>query len=210
MTNTLARTIKRSSVKNIVRFPAIKSQSREGILVESILESKYCYHLEFNRNVKSYLPQPETFSFNVNGKQKKYTPDFLESEQSSHLTYIEVKPAKKSKSEHYQELFSAFDSYISTTNVSFKVVDETEILKEPLLTNYRLLFQYLKSPADDNKKLRDCASLIKTKMPLKNLFQQLEGIASKREVYSWLAQQVLVFDWSSERLTNQTEVLFDV
>ena len=73
----MSRTIKPSSVKNITRFPSIKTQDPEGTLVESILESEYCYHIEFNKKIKNYFAQPETFFFDINGKQKKYTPDFL-------------------------------------------------------------------------------------------------------------------------------------
>ena len=46
-----ARKIRRSSVKNIVRFPSVKSNGGKSILVESILESKYCLHLEFDKAV---------------------------------------------------------------------------------------------------------------------------------------------------------------
>jgi len=49
-----ARKLKKSAVKNIVRFPSIKANGGKSILVESILESKYCLHLEFDSTVESY------------------------------------------------------------------------------------------------------------------------------------------------------------
>lgn len=56
-----ARKRKRSAVKSVVRFPAIKTNFGKTNLVESILESKYCQHLEFDPNVATYFPQPKTF-----------------------------------------------------------------------------------------------------------------------------------------------------
>ena len=73
---TPARKLKKSAVKNIVRFPSIKANAGKSILVESILESKYCLHLEFDSTVESYSSQPQTFTFAVDDEQRTYTPDF--------------------------------------------------------------------------------------------------------------------------------------
>ena len=75
---------------------------------------------------------------------------------------------EESEKKDYQELFSAFESFITKENVSFKVVDEIEVQETPLLTNYVILFQYLKC-IPDNKQFRDCAKLVKTKRSLKYL-----------------------------------------
>lgn len=75
--NSPARKIQKSAVKNIVRFPSIKANDGKTILVESILESKYCLHLEFDTEVETYFPQPRKFEVSDNdGECNIYTPDF--------------------------------------------------------------------------------------------------------------------------------------
>lgn len=71
--NAPARKLKRSAVKNIVRFPPVKANGGRSILVESILESKYCLHLEFDSNVEEYFPQPKTFSLSIASELRSYT-----------------------------------------------------------------------------------------------------------------------------------------
>lgn len=89
---TPARRLKKSSVKNIVRFPAIKSNEGKSILVGSILELKYCLLLEFNSEVQEYYPQPKTFKIPLPDSTDTflYTPDF-EVHFISGLSYIILK-----------------------------------------------------------------------------------------------------------------------
>lgn len=208
--NTPARKLKKSAVKNIVRFPSIKANGGKSILVESILESKYCLHLEFDSSVKTYFPQPRTFSLSVNGEQCTYTPDFEVHYVSGVRKYVEVKPLERAYREHYQALFYSFENSLETRDADFLLVDEIEIYRQPLLSNYEKLYQYRKRPTLDMRNLHQCAEDIGVPMPLSRMIAKLGNRVSLREIYSWLALGYLKFDLNSEHLTMTTEVRFDV
>lgn len=209
--NAPARKLKRSAVKNIVRFPPVKANGGKSILVESILESKYCLYLEFDSSVEEYFPQPRTFTVSVGADElRTYTPDFEVRYVSGGRNYVEVKPSERAKSEHYQELFAGFEESLENTGASFLLVDETEIYQIPLLSNYEKLYQYRKRPTLDVRNLHRCAELISLAMPLSRLVAKLGDKASLREIYSWLALGFLTFDMRSEELTMSTEVRFNV
>lgn len=208
--NAPARKLKRSAVKNIVRFPPVKANGGKSILVESILESKYCLYLEFDSSVEEYFPQPRTFTVSVGAELRTYTPDFEVRYVSGGRKYVEVKPSERAKSEHYQELFAGFEESLENTGASFLLVDETEIYQRPLLSNYEKLYQYRKRPTLDVRNLHRCAELISLAMPLSRLVAKLGDKASLREIYSWLALGFLTFDMRSEELTMSTEVRFNV
>jgi hypothetical protein len=208
--NTPARKLKKSAIKNIVRFPAIKANDGKTILVESILESKYCFHMEFDPSVETYFPQPRTFRVSDENEEHTYTPDFEVHYVCGARKYVEVKPLERAKSAHYQRLFSRFEASLENTNTGFLVVDELEIYRQPLLSNYEKLYQYRKRPTLDMKNLHQCAESLTVSMPLSRLMSKLGDRAQLREIYSWLALGYLRFDMNSEHLTMMTEVKFDV
>lgn len=208
--NTPARKLKKSAVKNIVRFPPVKANGGKSILVESILESKYCLYLEFDSSIEEYFPQPRTLTVPVGAELRTYTPDFEVRYVSGDRKYVEVKPSERAKNEHYQELFSCFEASLENTGASFLLVDETEIYQRPLLSNYEKLYQYRKRPSMDMRNLHRCAGAISFAMPLSRLIAKLGDKASLREIYSWIALGFLTFDMRSEELTMSTEVRFNV
>lgn len=208
--NAPARKLRRSAVKNIVRFPPVKANGGKSILVESILESKYCLYLEFDSSVETYFPQPQTFTFSVGTELRNYTPDFEVRYVSGGRKYVEVKPSERAKNEYYQELFSSFELSLKNSDAGFLLVDEMEIYQRPLLSNYEKLYQYRKRPTLDVRNLRQCAEGTSLTMPLYRLIAKLGDKASLREIYSWLALGFLTFDMRSEELTMSTEVRFNV
>lgn len=170
-----ARKLKRSAVKNIVRFPSTKTDGSRNILVESILESQFCLHLEFDSRVSRYYPQPETFQVPLpNNGTRQYTPDFEVHYTSGKTRFIEVKPLKKIESESYVELFNHFKIVAENVGAEFQVVDDTEILRQPLLANYKKLHRYRVRPSLDKRNLNRCAERISILMPLGKLMEELK------------------------------------
>lgn len=208
--NIPARKLKMSAVKNIVRFPAIKANGGKTILVESILESKYCLHLEFDSTVETYFPQPKTFAIPSESEKNRYTPDFEVHYMCGQRKYVEVKPLHRASSEHYQLLLSRFELSIEKTLTKFLLVNEAEILKQPLLSNYEKLYQYRKRPTINMRSLHQFAEIHHVSMPLSRLISELGNQISLREIYTWLALGYLRFDINSEELGMMTEVKFDV
>jgi len=206
-----ARKLKRSTVKNIFRFPSTKSGSAKNILVESYLEAKYCLHLEFDPRVTYYYPQPKTFEVDISAeKTRSYTPDFKIQFDTGELCYTEVKPNVIAQNDEYQVLFKRFSEMMAAKNIDFKVVGETEIDVEPILSNYKFLHRYRKRPALNKDKLVTCASEFPKTYSLTTLTELLSGLASTREIYSWLAYGYLKFDVANAKLNANTEVYFDV
>ena len=135
-----ARKLKRSTLKNIFRFPSTKSGDAKNILVESYLEAKYCLHLEFDPRVTHYYPQPKTFEVDISAeKTRLYTPDFKIHFDSGELCYTEVKPSTIAVNSEYQPLFKCFSEMMAEKNIDFKVVSEMEIDVEPALSNFKFL-----------------------------------------------------------------------
>ncbi|MEQ1068036.1 hypothetical protein [Acinetobacter lwoffii] len=205
-----ARKIQKSAVKNIVRFPCIKANEGRTILVESILESKYCLHLEFNADVKTYFPQPKKFDVPGHDSSSTYTPDFEIIYHSGAKAYVEVKPSEHAQSEHYQSLFSRFSLLLDGSNTDFFTVSEIEIYQQPLLSNYEKLYQYKKRPLLDMRNLQQCSEAINGSISLAQLVSLLGDRAHLREIYSWLALGYLQFDMKLEPLSMNTEVRFNV
>lgn len=205
-----ARKLKKSPVKNIVRFPAIKANGGKTILVESLLESHYCIHLEFDPNVATYFPQPKTFQIPGEDEESSYTPDFEVHSVVGDRCYVEVKPLKRSLSEHYCQLFDRFESSLVDTNYAFLLVDEVEVYQQPLFSNYEKLYRYRKRPTLDMRNLHSCAASIHGPVPLSWLVAKLEAQASLREIYSWIALGYLNFDIATIPLDMNTEVTFRV
>lgn len=205
-----ARKLKKSAVKNIVRFPPVKSNGGKSILVESILESQYGLHLEFNSEVSSYDPQPETFRVPLeNGELVTYTPDFRVRYLSGAVIFVEVKPTDRTD-EDYRILFARFEQMLRPFNVGFELVDESVILLQPRLSNYELLYQFRKRPSLDMANLYGCSKTLKGAAPLSYVVQKLKGLATLREIYTWIAMGYLDFDMDAEKLTLATKVTFHV
>ncbi len=207
-----SRKLKKSAVKNIVRFPSIKANGGKNILVESILESKYCLHLEFNPDIETYFPQPRRFRIISDLGEAEYTPDFEICYSSGIRYYIEIKPRKHINTKHYLRLFSDFDSMLKAqnSNTKFDVIDESFIYEQPKLSNYEKLYQFRKRPTLDMSNLYRCAGTIIGKVKLSDLIVMLDGQATLREIYTWLALGYLQFNINSEPLTMATEVEFHV
>jgi hypothetical protein len=205
-----ARKIKKSAVKNIVRFAPIKSNGGKSILVESILEAKYCLHLEFDPSVLSYFPQPKTFYLSHDDGLTKYTPDFEVCKEGDIVVYTEVKPKRRAQSAHYEDIFNRLELELLDTNAGFNLVNEFDIETRPLLSNYEKLYRFRKRPEIDHQQLFYFASIYNSKLILKDLICLVEKEVSLKQVYSWIATDYLKFDIHSVELSIDSEVWFDV
>lgn len=206
-----SRKLKKSSVKNIVRFPAIKSNGGKSILVESILESKFCLLLEFNSEVTEYFPQPRTFKVpSANSEEHStYTPDFEVHFQNGQRTFFEVKPKKYAESEEFTDLFERFEKMLGKTNYDFVVVTEDEILKEPRKTNFETLYRYKKNQFDKSF-LYSLSTKYSVSPSISYLLSKHKETLSVRDIYTGLAKGYLRFDYENEKLSLKTEVTFNV
>ncbi|WP_272819483.1 TnsA endonuclease N-terminal domain-containing protein [Scytonema hofmannii] len=108
---------------------------------ESQIERDYIYLLEIDPEVVSYQEQPLTITYTMEGKVRKYTPDFLVNQLQKTLL-VEVKPDEKAHSKKNFHLFRHIAPIAKTHNMEFVVVTEKMIRVQPKLNNIKLLYKY--------------------------------------------------------------------
>lgn len=200
-----ARRLRRSAVKNIVRFPAKKSGGSKTILVESLLEAAYCLHLEFSEEVIEYFPQPKTFEVQTNdGEIFDYTPDFEVVSDCEQITYIEVKPKDHLLDKKIEQRIHDSDRFISRMGHGFRLVTDEEIYEFPRFCNLERLYRYRHRNNIDFQKVEKLKKLISEKVVFKSLINQ--NILSIKEAYTWVANGILKFDLDKEVFTMESEV----
>lgn len=127
--------------KNIGKFASHKT----GNIVpyESHLERDYIYFLEIDPDVTDYVGQPWKLSYYLDGKPRKYTPDFFV-ERRTKKQVIEVKPSQKALEKKYQTLFQKVTPICTLAGWEFLVVTDEMIRVEPRLSNIKILYKYSK------------------------------------------------------------------
>ncbi len=129
--------------KNIGLFSSYKMQTSQWY--ESLIERDYMYLLECDPDVVRYQSQPLTIVYNLELKQRRYTPDFLV-ERLKQKQIIEVKPASKVLHEKNQTLWKCVTPIFNSYGWEFIVVTDAMIRVQPLLNNLKLLYKYVTEP----------------------------------------------------------------
>ena len=116
------RKIRASAVKNICKFPSTKSfveashLAYKMVLVESLLERDYCFHLEFDQSVEKYFTQSKTFVLQSSMlRDQKYTPDFEIHYRDGRRAFVEVKKDVASLNEIYLHKLELATSFFTST-----------------------------------------------------------------------------------------------
>lgn len=125
--------------KNIGKFPSRKMG--RNIWWESLLERDYIHLLEFDPDVTGYEEQPITVPYPIEGKIRRYTPDFLV-ERESRLQIVEVKSKEKASSEEFRLFFLAVEPEIRKRGFEFVVATDEMIRVQPRLENVKILGGY--------------------------------------------------------------------
>ena len=213
MTKPARNVNKMSAVKNLVKFPALKSPlepGRQTITVESILESEYCLHLEFDPTVVVYYPQPKTYQVPTDEGMRRYTPDFRVQFEDQSVSIVEVKTVEDGYSDDNQYLFEQFQANCLDENTSFLLVDDLEIRQQPLLQNYEELYEYLDLTYLDEAVLNRCAGKVSGKNTLSSLMESFVDDAPIEEIYTWIATGFLKFNIQEVELNLASEMEFHV
>tara|TARA_R110001599_G_scaffold341930_1_gene563267 strand:- start:632 stop:1258 length:627 start_codon:yes stop_codon:yes gene_type:complete len=134
------RTLKKSTVKNIHKFSSKKCG--EMIVVESSLEYDSCFHFEFSKQIILYEAQPIGFQYELCGKIRSYTPDFLVTLDGEEEIFYEVKPFCKTLSEEFNLEFEAKKIAALNLGKKLELITEKQIRIIPLLNNLKLIHRY--------------------------------------------------------------------
>ncbi|WNC72019.1 TnsA endonuclease N-terminal domain-containing protein [Thalassotalea psychrophila] len=138
----LTRPIPRKSrVMPPMRFAAIKPNI--SVHCDSHLEMCFYHLLEFDKAVHTYKPQPFSFSYKVDGKIRRYTPDVLVKYVDGHFESWEVKSqfeALKPKfQKKYDRLTQVFNEDIGHP---LRLVTCDTIKKGCTVANLRELYRF--------------------------------------------------------------------
>lgn len=102
-------------------------KNRRMVRCESLLEMDFLYLAEFARNVVSFNEQPITISYRLNGRKRRYTPDFCMRWRDGSKWYVEVKPYELLMLEKNQEKFNAVGEYFRRRGHTFITMSERGI-----------------------------------------------------------------------------------
>lgn len=215
MQNKPARKIKSSAVKNICKFPSTKSFSKplsrgyQMVVVESILEKDYCFHLEADPNVKAYFPQPKTFAVKSRFLgNRNYTPDFEVHFRCGRKAFVEVKKSFESLDAAYLQKLELVSTEMHQYGYEFLWVDEVYIRQQPLLENLRKLQRFRKLLPGDHGMLTDLRCSIPYPQSLNDLVKNSLGI-SLESIYALIVDGLIAVDLSKEILTLDVEVAYE-
>lgn len=209
-----ARKIRRSAVKSICKFPSTKSginnskKRFEMILVESLLEKDFCFHLEFDRSVLRYFPQPKTFSFShellIN---HEYTPDFEVHYAGGRKAYVEVKKDFTYLDDIYLLKLDMATIEMRACGYDFYKVDELYIKVQPFLDNARRLQRYRNEQSVDLESLISLKECVPAPSILNDLINNPKNIKVEI-IYGLIAAGYIRVDITSMQLSVNIEVSY--
>lgn len=193
--------------KVIGKFPSLKMERL--VCWESQIERDYIYLLEFDPAVASYAEQPLRISYHLDGKERRYTPDFLVKRADKNLI-VEVKREEAAKKEEMQQLFRVVSAICAHDHYEFVVVTDTMIRVQPRLDNIKLLTRYQRIPIHDPQYQIICNELF-SKSSEVCLSEVMQFFASrnigKQVVFSLLYWGVLAVDLT-QLITAESVVSF--
>ena len=129
------RVVKNLMSKSVNVFNGRKSLDKVTHL-ESPLEADFCYHLEFDQNIKSYQAQPLSFLYYFEGAPHSYTPDFEVLYQDGSISYFEIKfEADIKRINNFSQWEEAVRNTALKNGKDFIVLTESFIREKPLYEN---------------------------------------------------------------------------
>jgi hypothetical protein len=125
--------------KIIGKFPSIKCG--RSVMFESLLEMDFLFILEMDSLVSTYSEQPLVLTYHLNGKLRKYVPDFkIQRTGIARHQLIEVKPLEKV----FKQLnkFKQVKKAAEAKGYEFHIMTEIFIRQEPRLSIIKYLHRY--------------------------------------------------------------------
>ena len=132
------------------------------------------YWLEFDPDVVSYATSTISFDYYESGKLKQYVPDFKVVRRQKKQV-IDVKSKKTLQSDRYKRLYQRLLDICDSAGWTFVALSESEVRREPILSNIKLLYRYARESFSVNE-YRDCLENIRFQVPvsLADVYQILD------------------------------------
>jgi len=128
---------------NVSKIPSQKMN--EQIWSESILERDCALTLECDHNVIRYVGQGARVYYELDGKRRIYTADFLVNRKTGRPQIIEVK-LRRFITPWFEQLFRIITPICDNAGYDFLVLTELEIRIEPFLSNIKRQLYYSRTP----------------------------------------------------------------
>ncbi|WP_416305878.1 Tn7 transposase TnsA N-terminal domain-containing protein [Neptunicella sp. SCSIO 80796] len=127
------------------RFFSSVMNGGQAVRAESYFEISYMYHLEFDSTVERWQSQPQRFEYQVNGRTRVYTPDFLIKLKSGSYQLVELKPKCFTQSDEFIEKHGLLnDMFLSRYHIPLLVRTEEDFFDDVRNENLRRLYRYKK------------------------------------------------------------------
>ncbi|MHA2940507.1 TnsA endonuclease N-terminal domain-containing protein, partial [Vibrio sp. RC27] len=145
----------------------------------------------------TFEAQPIGFEYYLDGKLRRYTPDFLVTYYDSYQPFYEIKPKHIAETEEFKEVFSAKKEQALSMGNDLQVLTEDDIQIYPLLDNLKIIHRYA---CDDclNSVQRQILSLFRKYGELRiEQIVQYSAVHSSRSLpalYDLVARQLLKID----------------
>ncbi|MCB5228380.1 hypothetical protein JAO78_016365 [Alishewanella sp. 16-MA] len=137
------RNIKGASLLN----PRIYHQSvlnKATLQCDSRWEHDYLIICEFDKSIKRFMTQPNSFAYQMNGKTRRYTPDVRIQKHDGQIMDFEIKDTRYSKKPELHEKIAHIDGLLKQyQDSSLTLVTSNDILAETKLTAMKTLYKFL-------------------------------------------------------------------
>ncbi|MCK5920164.1 MAG: TnsA endonuclease N-terminal domain-containing protein, partial [Methylococcales bacterium] len=189
-------------------LPGDSCQPYLMVLVESMLEKDYCFHLEESPDVLRYYPQPKTYQLNSERlKNRSYTPDFEIHFRDGGKSFVEVKKDFSNLDEIYLHKLDVAEKEMMMDGYHFFRVDEVAIRTEPLLSNLKRLQRYRRSGLDNDGLLVTLKGAVPNPEILRDLVSNRAGIRTET-IYRLIAEGKIKVDLTREEISLESEVSY--
>ncbi len=122
------------------KFPSRKNARM--IHWESLLERDAVFLFEFSSGVRQFREQPLTINYALEGKPRRYTPDFELILSDGSVELVEVKPKEKLLLPENSLRFTAITRHLSLQGWPLRFLTEESVRRPVLLDQLRQLFRY--------------------------------------------------------------------
>lgn len=113
-----------------VKFASQKM--RRMIRCESLLEMQAVQFAEFARDILTIEEQPLTLNYEIDGKTRRYTPDFRFRWKDGREWLVEVKPQERLALAKNQSRFARIAEVVAASGATFVVLTEAQLHRDAL------------------------------------------------------------------------------
>lgn len=197
---------KTSRVKPTISFFSRKNSSM--MFCESYLEVNALLKFEFDETVESYLTQPGSTQYLLDGVLRRYTPDVLVKYIFGDFVFWEIKPYKKTLSEKFLNKFEQLTSHFKDElNQPLRLMTSNEIKKGKSAANLSQLYPFLDWYQDELINQRVTSEVaVKLKITVQDLEMLVADYGQSPE-YAWSMLAHKHFKFDETRLLIRTSTL---